>query len=227
MAAVHCSYCTFCCLTRFDLIKHTFASHSVELNLKFVCGIKGRLHSFRPGATFSSFKTHCSRKHPNWQDCLKERVSSPPALPHVGSLDLTSPEMSPDPGLDPDHDPDPSTQDSDSIHEPTEAASFLSIQRTSAMFLLSCQERFKLPQTAINFAIGSVNSIISSVCDLAQASVQGTTDPDTDVSTILEQCRDPFIGLQTEYMQNKYYREHFGLVVRVVEQYMCIVHNCI
>ena len=153
MAAVHCSYCTFCCLTRFDLIKHTFASHSVELNFKFVCGIKGCLHSFRPGATFSSFKTHCSRKHPNWQDCLKERVSSPPALPHVGSLDLTSPEMSPDPGLDPDHDPDPSTQDSDSIHEPTEAASFLSIQRTSAMFLLSCQERFKLPQTAINFAI--------------------------------------------------------------------------
>ena len=103
------------------------------------------------------------------------------------------------------------------IHEPTEAASFLSIQRTSAMFLLSCQERFKLPQTAINFVIGSVNSIINSVCDLAQAcTVQGTTDPDTDVSTILEQSRDPFIGLQTEYMQNKYYCEHFGLVVRVV-----------
>ena len=171
MAVVHCSYCTFCCLTRFDLIKHTFASHSVELNFTFVCGIKGCLHSFRPGATFSSFKTHCSRKHLNWQDCLKERVSSPPVLPHVGSLDLTSPEMSPDPGLD----PDPSTQDSDSIHEPTEAASFLSIQRTSAMFLLSCQERFKLPQTAINFAIGSVNSIINCVCDLAQGSFHITS----------------------------------------------------
>lgn len=88
----------------------------------------------------------------------------------------------------------------------------LSIQKTSAMFLLSCQERYKLPQTAINFAVGSINSIVNNICDYAQASVQDV--PDSNVSACLQLCRDPFSSLQTEYMQTKFYRTHFGLVVR-------------
>ena len=201
----------------FDLIKHTFTSHSVEHSFQFVCGIRGCLHSFKSGSTFSSYKTHCSRKHLNWQDYLKESPSIPPSLPPA---DLSSPEMSPDREL-------PSSQESNSSAlEHTEAASLLSIKKTSAMFLLSLQERFKLPQTAINFAIGSVNSIVDSVCDFAQASERTTCGdiPTTSVSTILQQCRDPFSDIQTEYMQNKFYREHFGLVVRgtTVTPYYCI-----
>ena len=31
----------------------------------------------------------------------------------------------------------------------------------------------------------------------------------------LESFRNPFVHVQTEYMQNKYYREHFNLLVSI------------
>lgn len=55
-----------------DLMKHYFATHSMEPSFRIVCGIRGCSHSFVFGSTFSSFKSHASRKHPNWQQCVKE-----------------------------------------------------------------------------------------------------------------------------------------------------------
>ena len=56
------------------MIKHAFEAHSVEATFKITCGINGCLHQFYTGATFSSFKTHASRKHHNWQAALGNRI---------------------------------------------------------------------------------------------------------------------------------------------------------
>lgn len=84
-----CTLCSFRCNMRLDLIKHSFAVHSMEPAFHFVCGIRGCLHSFRFGSTFSSFKSHASRKHPNWQESVNDEAThtapSPPPL--VPSLD--------------------------------------------------------------------------------------------------------------------------------------------
>ena len=77
-----------CCNVRLDLIKHLFISHSVEATFHFVCCIKGCLHSFKFGSTYSSFKTHANRKHPNWQDYVNKPDAAPLLLPTLSSMNL-------------------------------------------------------------------------------------------------------------------------------------------
>ena len=76
-----------------------------------------------------------------------------------------------------------------------------SASTTAAMFLLTFKERYSLPQTAIDFAVGTINGIISSVCGSMSSSGE---------------FEDPFALLRTEYKQNKFYRDVFGLVVSLV-----------
>ena len=77
-----------------DLIKHSFGAHSMEATFRFNCGIKGCLHQFRSGATFSSFKSHASRKHPNWHkdinNCDQDQPTSMETS-HQSSIPFISP----------------------------------------------------------------------------------------------------------------------------------------
>ena len=61
------------------------------------------------------------------------------------------------------------------------------------------------------FAVGSISTIVDSVCDSIKESVKNSLD--------LNSCfdfEDPFSSLQTEYQQTKFYREEFGLVVCII-----------
>lgn len=37
-----------------------------------------------------------------------------------------------------------------------------------------------------------------------------------ELATLLEPLRNPFASIKTEYMQSKFYRDHFNLVVRSI-----------
>lgn len=191
----------------------------MEPTFSFVCAIKGCPHCFKFGATFSSFKTHCIRKHPNWQQYVNDVTDpAPPAEHNVTMLaefhsnteapvDDNSTELQPQ-----------SVESLESVDRSTnmtEQVSMLQVQKSSALFLLSCKERFRLPQTAINFAVGAVNAIVNDVCDLAKQSIEHALSTNTSTSVAIEQCRDPFASLETEYRQAKFYCEVFGLVVSV------------
>ena len=88
-------------------------------------------------------------------------------------------------------------------------------QRVAALFLLTLQEKYRLSQAAINFAVGSINSIVNGVCHSIQGSVshalQGNASPNTVLQCI--EHDDPFAMLKTEYQQSKFYKNEFGLVV--------------
>ena len=137
-----CAFCSYCCNVRLDLIKHLFSSHSVEATFSFVCGIKGCLHSFKFGSTYSSFKTHANRKHPNWQDYVNEpdavsnEPDAMPLLPTSSSLHLI-PES--------DIPASAANECQPELSEPvvldTELTSWPSAQKTAALFLLTVQER--------------------------------------------------------------------------------------
>lgn len=71
-----CGMCSFRCLLRLQLIQHSFQTHSAEPTFHLVCRIKGCLHGFKFGSTYSSFKSHASRKHCNWQEYIEEVVDS-------------------------------------------------------------------------------------------------------------------------------------------------------
>ena len=86
-----------------------------------------------------------------------------------------------------------------------------SANHTAALFLLTLQEKYRLSQKAVNFAVGSISTIVDSVCDSIKESVKNSLD--------LNSCfdfEDPFSSLQTEYQQTKFYREEFGLVVCII-----------
>ena len=197
----------------------------MEPNFYFVCGINGCPHSFKLGSTFHSFKSHASRKHPNWQEFVNDEVTAAAPPPPLLS-----------PLLDPDE-ADLSTVGGYSADEENtlcaiEAGAAAPVysretstsrlcppaQKAAALFLLTFQERFKLSQSAINFAVGSINTIVDSVCKSVQSSLEGEVSA-TRLTESFDEREDPFAPLKTEYMQSKFYREHFGLVVS------CILEN--
>ena len=83
-------------------------------------------------------------------------------------------------------------------------------QKRAALFLLTFKEKYRLSQAAIDFAVGSIQSIVDSVCTSAVAVVETDLSSATAIAANKE---DPFVSLRTNHQQSKFYREMFGLVV--------------
>lgn len=209
-----CTSCSYRCEIVIDLIKHLFSVHSVEPNFFFVCGINGCLHAFKCGASFSSFKTHATRKHQGWQDNLTHSIHSFSSLyallsdqQHESQMMSTTTVVA-----DTGNQSDQCSSDSDSepielvpesvqpllqipnLHSPSSLSNPMggNPERVAAMFLLTLQEKYKVSQAAINFCVGSINSIVEAVSS---------------------DSLDLFANLKTDYLQTKYYQREFGLVV--------------
>ena len=223
-----CTFCSYHSNTRLNVIKHSFASHSMEPTFHIACGMKGCLHPFKFGSIFS-FKTYASQKHPNWQESVNDEAATvtiiPPPPSLTPSLDSTKDHLATTSQI-----PDPvELTESQTVNEHLAGNSGSltnhftpqfcpPAQRTAALFLLTFQERYKLSQTAINFGVGSINVIVNGVCESVHGSIQSSLDSDRCSSTDVAACfdddddEDPFASLHTEYKQSKYYREEFGLI---------------
>ena len=212
-----CKFCSYRCKLRLNLIKHCLQTHSLEYTFRFRCGIKGCLHCFTVGATFSSFKTHANRKHPNWQDYVNDPIPSvnelpfildEESIPPVTELPSTHEEPVTELSLPLTHD------DEDSIYKEFDniGGEGQSTQHVAARFLINFQEQYKLSQRAINFAVGSINTIVGSVLTSVQSTVEAAMLTETDLTSSFT-FEDPFKSLKTEHQQSKFYREEFGLVV--------------
>ena len=94
-----------------DFVKHTFTVHSVEPSFFYVCGIQRCLQGFKCGASFSSFKTHAIRRHPNWQEqnltvFLRRHLPLTQDQDDYFNLDLTSdPTFGTSTSIQPESDP--------------------------------------------------------------------------------------------------------------------------
>lgn len=190
-----CSLCAFKSNTRLLLIEHQFSSHSIEPSFRLTCGIRGCNHLFKFGSTFSSFKSHASRKHTNWQESVAAEQSNgehdnSTLLPEASGVTVTTGRLEQE---DFDY-----LHQNESFPDAVEEECRMSSQRIAAMFFLTFKEKFVIPQTAMNFAVGSITRLIE--CARKEETGDGV---------------DPFKLLQTEYMQSKFYREEFGLVVSI------------
>ena len=69
--------------------------------------------------------------------------------------------------------------------------------------------------TAINFAVGQIQQMLKHVLEDVNLSVHNKLDVESRSN--IEECFDvnPFQGLDTEYLQAKFYQEHFNLVVSI------------
>ncbi|XP_065901791.1 uncharacterized protein [Dysidea avara] len=92
-------------------------------------------------------------------------------------------------------------------------------ERSAALLLLTVKERFKLTQSAVDFITQQVHHIISYGVDDIQEVVQEWLESQgivmenfAELSARLEPLRNPFASFETEYLQSKFYRDHFNLV---------------
>ena len=86
--------------------------------------------------------------------------------------------------------------------DPSEA-----VKRSAAMFILKTAEKHKLPLSAMSSLLVDVSSLIA-VCSQ-------------------EDIINPFLGLESTYMQTKYFRENLGLLVSVIKHTYLTCRRCI
>ena len=89
----------------------------------------------------------------------------------------------------------------------------------AALFLLNAKERYQLTQSSLDFITQQIQQIIYfTIDDIAEVIHKFCSDQGASEIPLTEQLeffRNPFLHVQTEYMQNKYYRENFNLVVSI------------
>ena len=94
------------------------------------------------------------------------------------------------------------------------------LHRSAALLLLTAKECYQLTQSASNIIVHQIQQMMSfAVDDIGEIiteylTSQGTSVNIPELEAQLEAMRNPFVSLKTEYMQNKFYRENFNLVVR-------------
>ena len=181
--------CTIC---------NRFASSTLKRVLRHI----GSVHSFEPGfqvtcgiegctrtySNFRSFQKHLARNHETALNRVED--SSPAPRPQV-QRDVH--ESDDDDTLDPIDANDCSTTQEAS--ESTQKA----LQRSAALFLLRTKEVNRVTQVALNEIVEGVTELFE-----AHASAGNCCTP------------KPFAGLETHYLQQKYYKEEFKLVVSII-----------
>ena len=208
----YCKKCSFCCSNNLSLVKHAFEAHSFEVNFVHPCGIGGCPHSFTTGSTFKTFKSHVYRKHSGGLEELNAEQEAG-VQTESDSEDLTGDVIRMDLG-----DPENCDEGQD-LDESTQIQHGSKLNETAARFLLSLKEKYRLTQSAVNFTVAAVDEMMRLKCEQLHRSVEDTLAtadggciPDISCCFVAD---SPFKGLETEYLQMKYYKEHFNLVVSV------------
>lgn len=187
-------------------MRHSFEAHSSSPNFSFTCGIDGCSHSF---TTFSAVMSHLNRKHKGVDLDSAAFVASSDDLQQSHSYESQSNQL-----METSHEEGSLSQcfsyvpDSRTDH----------LQRSAAIFLLTLKERYEITQSALNFAVGQVQQMITYAVEDMQTTIKQhlqANDVSVDMLDGLS-APDPFNSLQTEYMQTKYYKEHFDLVASCV-----------
>lgn len=162
-SAAVCKRCSFCCNSVAILVKHVFQSHSADPLFTFPCPLANCPHVFKPGSTYFSFQSHAQRKHPNWKE---ELLSLPAATSQVSedAANSVQPQSADERYQLDEH--VAGTQEEASILPHVQASTGPStVSRSAAQFLLTLKEKHGLTQAAVDFAVGSVNQIVSHVCN--------------------------------------------------------------
>ena len=113
---------------------------------------------------------------------------------------------------------DTSGDDSPGGQVSSHSPEFNQLEKAAALFLLCLKEQYQITQTAIDFAVTQVQQMLSFAAEDLQSNLemyfQSHLPEVSDFDNAMECFRipDPFMH-PIEYMQTKYYREHFDLIV--------------
>ena len=238
----HCQSCSHRGPSWKLYLRHSFKAHSCDPNFSFKCTIDGCSRTF---TKYSSFRAHLSRKHPNSPD-----PAPCPLIEEEREISLIDTTTVPDYSQSSIHDLNdcsnctPMQNASRSaghtqspISNPDEqscsnAESDIShdnwANRHAALLLLALKEKHRLTQTSVNFAVQQVKRMVEYTLEDVKVSIDKKLQVycnemnirQPDISSCFTDV-NPFSGLESEYLQTKFYREKFDLVVFL---YLCMLH---
>lgn len=211
-------------------MRHIRAVHSWEPGLRITCGCNGCPRTFR---NFHTFKGHLYKDH---SEFLKGIVSpymctnlSVPvnAQTQVGCDDT-------DGNL---HDTGDLLQQQQlpmtlEVHHSPPLSQEESVQRSGALFILKTAEEQRLTLTAVNGIIQDIQQLIGNVVTAIEEQVMKTLQScslDTEEIDRVKECFpykmlvSPFQGLESEFLQMKYFTETLGLIVSVYSVCTCSI----
>ena len=217
-----CQLCNHFASFSYDcVLRHIGAVHSHEDGFRVRCGFDS---CPRMLTNYHAFRRHLRKKHGY---CLKT-YSPTIGEEQPGERSTTSNSGAGDESESLGTDPDSQFQ-----HDPLA----LSEKRSDAMYILKLKEKYKLAQTTVDGILSDTEEIAGRIVSRLQQRVlailnEAGVDP-KEIPGFLEvfegpEILRPFNGLNTEYLQDKYFRENMGLVVSVslndTWSNLCCVH---
>ena len=184
-------------LTKF--MKHIKLFHSHQPGFFITCGLHGCLRTFK---NFRTFQNHVSDYHAGCDNYVNVEPDS----------------ILEDPLTD-DHD----CGDGYDAAGDSPANQSLTLQESTALFLMGLKEKHKLTQVALQGVIEGVTSLMQCHLDSLHTQVcqqlRSADTPDSVIGSLSSLFSEngtvgqPFTGLETQHQQLKFYRDHFNLIV--------------
>ena len=189
-----CSVCQNFAASSFDsVLRHIGSIHSCEPNLHLTCGIEGCPRTY---TSYRSYRKHLFKKHQEFVETSQASDEQP-----LNGFDLNDDEPS----------PPPSDGRLQALTTPKHAA---------ALFLLKAKEGHRLSQTALDGVVGDfsefLTTTVSAFGDAVKECLKDSTvgvETMSRIDNIFHDYKTPFEGLETSYLQQKYYTEFFNFVV--------------
>ncbi len=190
-----------------EYLKHIQLFHSHQPGFRITCGISGCARTFQ---NFLTFRCHISAFH---------RDDPEPTNQTDG--------QGTDNGSHEDHDSDPEDPDGELSEGSSEKADLTNpmpvLQTSSALFLMKIKEELKLTQTAIQGIVEGVTGITQTRLSILQTEVNNVLEASGVSASSISGLDDlfdqdgvfgrPFLGMETQHQQHKYYTTHFQFVV--------------
>lgn len=98
------------------------------------------------------------------------------------------------------------------------------IKRSSTLYLLKLKEHYRIPQVALDYVVEGTKGLLSQTIQHVEAAVSSKLSESEMVlnglGDVFQNVINPFEGIDTEFLQEKYYREQLGLIVSYVRIFM-------
>lgn len=216
-----CTFCSFRSSNGIEFVKHLFQAHNLDTNFLYACGISSCTHVFTTGATFDTFRGHCTRKHHNWQHCFVPTTGEEEADPDIsgytsGYTEDTAESVAMHDVVSADHDCNTTEQmdtndfsEVDSLYNDghgetvhSECGSSDNVKIAAAKFILTLKERFKLTQASLDYTIKAVEEITLLSANALRQSILDNLELATTPFDLQSSLANPFLDLKTEYQQS-------------------------
>lgn len=120
--------------------------------------------------------------------------------------------------------PDSDIELEDVNHGPATSETRFSLKRNTALFLLKTKEEGRVSQATVDGLVSDLTNFIQIRLNEVQREVRciiqrGSVQVPNDVATAIERSFNkeeisrPFAGLESEYLQKKYFKEELNMVV--------------